>query len=257
MLKILISGALGKMGKSVYEIAKNSAAVVPACGVDVKTVFSGKDFPIFSTFAEADELINKGTLKVDVIIDFSSPAVLDGLLNFAEKHAVPAVLCTTGYSKEQIKKITRASETIAIFNSANMSLGINVLRAAVKLAAEKLCDFDAEIIEAHHSSKKDAPSGTALMLADCIKRSKKDARLVFGRNGGDCKRDKREIGIHSVRGGNVVGKHTVMLCGENETVTLSHEATDKSVFAAGAIKAALFIADKKRGLFDMNDLLKD
>ena len=132
-----------------------------------------------------------------------------------------------------------------------------MLLAAVKLAAEKLCDFDAEIIEAHHSSKKDAPSGTALMLADCIKRSKKDARLVFGRNGLDCKRDKREIGIHSVRGGNVVGKHTVMLCGENETVTLSHEATDKSVFAAGAIKAALFIADKKRGLFDMNDLLKD
>lgn len=163
------------------------------------------------------------------------------------------MLCVTGYTESQLKRINAAAEKTAIFLSSNTSLGVYVLRRAVTLAAKELKDFDAEIIEIHHAAKKDAPSGTALALANDVKSARENAAFVFGRKG-YAPRDKNEIGVHSVRGGNVTGEHTVIFAGENETLTFTHSATDKSVFAAGAIKAAIFVSDKKRGLYDMKDL---
>lgn len=163
------------------------------------------------------------------------------------------MLCVTGYNDAQLKKINAAAKKTAIFLSSNTSLGIYVLRRTVKLAARELENFDAEIIEIHHAAKKDAPSGTALTLANDIKATRKNASVISGRNGYS-PRDKSEIGVHSVRGGTVTGEHTVIFAGENETLAFTHSATDKSVFAAGAIKAAIFVSAKTRGLYGMKDL---
>ena len=246
MLNVLISGACGKMGVKVAEaIAKNKDVTVTS-GVDK---FSGKaDFPIFCDFNSVDK-------KVDVVIDFSSPQNLDNVLSFCLKKGVGAVLWTTGYSESDIEKINDASKSVPLFRSANMSLGVNVLIDLVKKAAKSLVGFDAEIVEMHHNEKVDAPSGTALMLADSIKSVNPEKFYVYGRNGKVGKRNKDEIGIHALRGGNVVGEHQVVFAGTNETVTLSHSASDRSVFAEGAVKAAIYLSGKKCGLFDMSDLI--
>jgi len=248
MTKIVISGALGKMGKKVKEACEKNDNVKPIFGIDVKEDLSNTAFPVYSSFEKAVEV-------PDVIIDFSSPSSLDNLISYAEKNGVGLVLCTTGYSEENLKKIKEASEKIAIFRSANMSLGVNVLISLVKKAAAALYDFDVEIIEKHHNEKVDAPSGTALMLADGIKEIFSDKYNVYGREGKPGKRDKHEIGIHAVRGGNIVGEHDVLFCGTDETITLSHQATDRKVFAAGAVRAAEFLSGKAHGLYDMNDII--
>ena len=248
MVRILISGANGRMGKKVFETCRLDDLVIPVCGVDIKSDLSNDEFPIYPDFSSVKD-------DVDVVVDFSAPSSLDGILDFCLKNNCPAVLCATGYTSEQVGKIESTSSKVALFRSGNMSLGVNLLVDLVKKAATTLYGFDVEIIEKHHNQKVDAPSGTALMLADGVKEVCPDKFYTYGRQGIVGKRDAHEIGIHAVRGGSIVGEHDVIFAGNCETVTLSHQATDRSVFANGAIAAAKFIASKKRGLFNMTDVI--
>ncbi len=248
MINVLISGANGRMGKKVFEAVCSAENILAVCGVDLIDDFSNSDYPIYSAFDKIKE-------KVDVVVDFSAPLNLDNILNYCTTNKIPAVLCATGYTSDQIEKIKAESEKIAIFRSGNMSLGVNVLIDLVKKAAEALDLFDVEIIEKHHNKKVDAPSGTALMLADAIKEVDTDKFNLYGREGICGKRNSKEIGIHAVRGGNIVGEHDVIFAGNFETVTISHQATDRSVFAEGAVKAAKYIVNKKVGLYNMSDVI--
>lgn len=248
MINVLINGANGRMGKKVFEACELSDGVKAVCGVDLIENKSNPAFPVYDSFLAVKE-------NVDVIIDFSAPASLNAVLDYAVSNDKCAVLCATGYTAEDVEKINEASRKIAIFRSANMSLGVNVLIDLVKKAAAALDGFDIEIIEKHHNQKVDAPSGTALMLADAIKKDNPEKFYVNGREGQVGKRDKNEIGIHAIRGGNIVGEHDVIYAGNFETITISHQATDRSVFANGAVKAAKFIATKKVGLFNMSDVI--
>ncbi len=248
MVKIAINGANGRMGKKVREICLSHQDVQAVCGVDLIENLIDETFPVYSSFEEIKE-------EVDVVIDFSSPSSLDKELDWAKKTSTPIVLCPTGYTPEQVDKINEASNSVALFRSANMSVGVNAIISAVKEVARKLCGFDIEIIEKHHHNKVDAPSGTALMLADAVKEVYPDDFYVYGREGIVGKRNEKEIGIHAVRGGSIVGEHDVIFAGENETVTISHQATDRSVFAFGAVRAAIFMKDKKNGLYNMDDVL--
>ena len=248
MVNVLISGALGKMGKKVYDACALNENINAVCGIDIKEDFENANYKIYNSFDSVLE-------SVDVVIDFSSPANLDNILEFCLNKKIPAVLCATGYSVEQVEKVKTVSEKVALFRSGNMSLGINVLIDLVKKAASSLDGFDIEIIEKHHNQKVDAPSGTALMLADGVKEVNPEKFYTYGREGICGKRDKNEIGIHAVRGGGIVGEHEVIFASGFETVSLSHLATDRSVFADGAVKAALYIANKKSGLFNMNDVI--
>ncbi|MCQ2478801.1 MAG: 4-hydroxy-tetrahydrodipicolinate reductase, partial [Clostridia bacterium] len=207
-------------------------------------------YPVYKTIGEVKE-------STDVIIDFSHVSTLDSLLSYAKDNKKAIVLATTGYSKEQIEKIKDAAKVIPVFFSANMSLGINLLSALAKKAAMILgSDFDVEIVEKHHNQKIDAPSGTALMLANAVNSVFDDKyNYEFDRHSKRLKRPQNEIGIHSVRGGTIVGEHDIIFAGKDEVITLSHHAASKQVFANGAIKAAIFIAEQKSGLYDMNDIL--
>jgi len=191
------------------------------------------------------------------VIDFSRPDSLDGLLAYCLKHKTPVVLATTGYDQEQLARIDEAARQIPVFFSGNMSLGIALLRALAKKAALVLGDaFDVEIVEAHHNRKLDAPSGTALMLYDAVKDAYDDPRTaVHGRHGRDSKRQKGEIGIHALRGGTVTGEHEVCFFGPSERIKVSHSAENRSVFAAGALRAAAFLADQKPGMYTMDDVV--
>lgn len=245
-MKILISGALGFMGREVAAQAKaNDIEVV--CGVDV--VPGTAEYPLYTNFEQCP--------PVDVIIDFSTWKPGADLLTYAVKHRIPAVIATTGLSEEQLAAIDEAAKVIPIFRSGNMSLGIALLRALAKKAASVLGEsFDIEIVEAHHNRKADAPSGTALMLLDAVKDGCESSReAVFGRHGRDCKRQKQEIGVHALRGGTVTGEHEVMFLGTSERVKISHSAENRSVFAAGALRAAEFLVGQQPGLYSMDDVV--
>ena len=246
MVNILICGAGGKMGATLLELLKNDTEAQAVCGVDLHAP-ENVHIPIYKTFDEVKT-------KVDVIIDFSSPTVLNGEMNWAVKCGVPVVLGSTGFTSEQLKFIDECAKKVAIFKTANFSLGVNLLMKLVREASLALGEkFDIEIIEKHHNLKADAPSGTALMLAESANTQNKD--YLYGRDKTTGKRGK-EIGIHAVRGGTIVGEHEVMFAGEDEIVTLSHSARSKKVFASGAIKAAKFLAGKPAGKYDMQDIIK-
>lgn len=249
MIKVAVCGASGKMGANIIELLNGDSQAEYFCGVDPRG--GGNGVPVYACF-------DKIQAKPDVIIDFSSPAVLKEELAYAVKHQVPTVIGSTGFTPEQLKKIDEASKKVAIFRTANFSLGVNLLCQLVKRAAETLGEnFDIEVIEKHHSQKVDAPSGTALMLADSAKAAFEGGKpYLYGREG-ICGKRGNEIGLHAVRGGTIVGEHEVLFCGEDEIITLSHSARSKKVFAAGAIKAAKWLADKPAGKYDMGDLLKD
>ena len=236
------------MGRKVFDATLSNENVTAVCGVDLTEDFSSKNYPVYSSFDGVKE-------DVEVVIDFSAPANLDNVLTFCLSKNIPAVLCATGYSQEQIEKIKDASKSIALFRSGNMSLGVNVLIDLVKKATSALEGFDIEIIEKHHNQKVDAPSGTAIMLADGVKEISPEKYYTYGREGICGKRDKNEIGIHAVRGGGIVGEHEVIFASGFETVTLSHLATDRNVFADGALKASIFIKGKKPGLYNMTDVI--
>jgi len=250
MIKILICGVCGKMGANILELLKEDGEAVAVCGVDPRA--NGETvIPTFSSFDEVDK-------TPDVIVDFSSPTALAGELAYAKAHGVPLVLASTGYNDEQLKSIDEAAKSVAIFRTANFSLGVNLLCELVKKAAETLGEkFDIEIVEKHHNQKVDAPSGTALMLAESANSAFNGEKpYQSGRSGLIGKRGN-EIGIHAVRGGTIVGEHEVLFCGEDEIVTISHSARSKKVFAAGAIKAAKWLVGKGAGRYDMSDMLKD
>lgn len=250
MVNILVSGCNGKMGQAIVTAVAERDDAKIVCGVDTYDGIKN-DFPVYPSFAKVSE-------KTDVIIDFSNPSVLNDLLQYSVSNNVPCVLCTTGYNNEQIASINKTAESIAVFRSGNMSLGINLLIEISKMAAKVFGkDFDIEIVEKHHHRKIDAPSGTALMIADEISSVMEDEpTYVYDRHSVRKKRDPKEIGIHSVRGGNIVGEHDVIFAGDNEVVTISHHAQSRSLFAVGAINAAVFLADKGPGSYDMSDLLK-
>ena len=249
-MKIIISGAMGHMGKTVAEQAAQAGMEI-AFGVDVAA--GEMPYPLYHSFDEAP------ASEDAVIIDFSKPDGLTALLAYAVKHHVPCVLCTTGYTAEQEKQVEEASKQIPVFRSANMSIGIALLRQLARKAAQVLGDaYDVEIVEMHHRRKADAPSGTALMLYNAVADAYDEPRnMVCGRSGNSCKRTHNEIGMHSVRGGTVAGEHQVLFLGEAERVTVSHSAENRSVFAVGALRAAAFLAEKPAGRYDMDDLIAD
>ncbi|MCD8205388.1 MAG: 4-hydroxy-tetrahydrodipicolinate reductase [Clostridia bacterium] len=246
MTRAAICGALGHMGRVLKEVMDEDGETRAEFGVDAKIENLG-GFTVYDSFEDAPA-------DVDVVVDFSSPRALDGLLEYCVKNKTPAVIATTGYSKEELEKINECSGSIPIFRSANFSLGVNLLQRLVREAAEILPGFDVEIIEKHHNKKADAPSGTALMLAESANTCGKPE--IFGRGKASGQRGN-EIGIHSVRGGTIVGEHEVMFCGEDEIITLSHSARSKKIFAAGAVKAAKWIIGKAPGMYDMTALLND
>ncbi len=249
MVKILLNGCLGKMGQAVESCINERDDVMISCGVDIAE--GEKTYPVYTCFVDVKE-------TPDVIIDFSNPLVLDDMLSFAEKHHTPVIICTTGFSEAQVQKIKDTAEKLPVFYSGNMSLGVNVLIALSKMAAKVLSNsFDVEIIEKHHNRKLDAPSGTALMIADAISEEMNDAQYTYDRHAYRRKREHNEIGIHSVRGGTIVGEHEVIFAGHDEVVSLKHQAQSRGVFAAGAVNAALFLKDKPAEMYDMSDLLKN
>lgn len=248
MIKVLLNGCLGKMGQAVENCINERDDVIISCGVDIAE--GNKTYSVYTCFADVQE-------RPDVIIDFSNPLVLDDMLTFAVKNNVPVIICTTGFSDAQVQKIKDTSADIPVFYSGNMSLGINVLIELSRMAARVLSSsFDIEIIEKHHNQKIDAPSGTALMIADAISEEVKDTQYVYDRHAYRKKREKNEIGIHAIRGGTIVGEHEVLFAGHDEVVSIRHQAQSKGVFAAGAVNAAVFIKDKPAGLYDMSDVLK-
>lgn len=248
MTRIILSGANGKMGRMVSSCCKENGEFAVVAGVDLNTeVYDG--FPVYGSFDEVTE-------EADVIVDFSHPSVLATVLAYAKSRRLPAVICTTGLSPEQVAAVNEASKEIPVFFSANMSLGINLMLALVKKATQVLGDgFDVEIIEKHHNQKIDAPSGTALMLADAIREERENAQYMFDRHSRRIKRDKKEIGISSVRGGTIVGEHEVLFAGRDEMIELKHTATSKEVFAIGALRAGAFLVGKEPGLYTMSDMM--
>ena len=251
MLKIIISGCSGHMGRVVESICAADPAVQVAAGFDVLGS-SDREFPVYSSPSQF-------TGEADAVIDFSSPAALDGLLDFARRTGTPLVLATTGYTPEQVAQIGAAALEVPIFRSANMSLGINDLLELVKKdSSVKVDSYDIEIVERHHRRKVDAPSGTALMIADAAASAcGHETEYVFERHSVRQPRDKKEIGISAVRGGTIVGEHEIIFAGHDEIMEIRHTALSREIFAQGAVEAAKFMATVNApGLYDMSQLVK-
>ena len=250
MINILLSGCNGNMGKVISRISENYQDIKISVGYDINKDLS-PGYPVFSKLEEID-------VPFDVIIDFSHPSALDGLLNFATSRNKPIVISTTGLSNAQLDKIQITKEKIPIFHSSNMSLGVTLLIDLVKKAAHVLGEkYDIEIIEKHHNQKIDAPSGTALMVADAINTVLKEStEYIYDRHSKRKKRSKNEIGIHSVRGGTIVGDHSVIFAGHDEIIEINHIARSKEIFATGAINAARFLHGKTPGIYKMTDIIQ-
>ncbi len=251
MVKMIMHGCNGKMGQVITKIVKEDANVEIVAGID-KYMGIPNDYPVF-------ESIEKCDVEADVVIDFSNAAAVDGLLNYCVEKQVPVVLCTTGLSEEQLKKVRRASKKVAVLKSANMSLGVNMLLKLLRDATRILAPvgFDIEIVERHHNQKVDAPSGTALAMADSINAAMNDEyTYTYDRSQVRQKRDKKEIGISAVRGGTIVGEHEVIYAGEDEVIEFKHTAHSKAVFAKGAVEAGKFLKGRCAGLYDMKDVIQ-
>lgn len=251
MTKIILSGCLGRMGRAVYAAAAEHGDVAVVAGIDPQG--GTADYPVYPSACA----IPAG-LTADVIIDFSHHTALPALLEFALTRNLPVVVATTGHEEGELAVMRDAAGRIPIFYSRNMSLGINLLIELCRRAAATLGDgFDVEIIERHHNRKLDAPSGTALMLADAIAEVREDSAYVYDRHTVRRPRDPHEIGIHAVRGGTIVGEHEVMFAGRDEVVTLSHSAASREVFAVGALHAAIWLPGRTVGMYDMQDMVKE
>lgn len=250
MTRIIITGACGKMGKVIQSIVENRDDCKVVAGVD-KYDDGNRPFPVYATISEIKE-------EADVVIDFSNPSLLDDILAYGKNTNTALVIATTGFDDCQKKQIQDASKDCAVFFTYNYSLGINLLVSLAKKATQILGDeFDIEIVEQHHNQKIDAPSGTALMLADAIAEEfEKPMKYEYDRHSKREKRTKDEIGIHAVRGGTIVGEHEIIFAGRDEVISLSHSARSKEVFAVGAVNAAVYMAGKQPGMYDMSQLVK-
>lgn len=249
MTRIILCGCHGHMGKVITAICAKREDIKIVAGIDFN--LEQASYPVYKYISESKE-------ECDVVIDFSHPSALPSLLAYSkEKGGIPLVLCTTGYSQSDVQNLKEASKEIPIFYSRNMSLGINLLIELSKKAAAVLGDsFDVEIIEKHHNLKIDAPSGTALMIADAVKDVLPgDNTYTYDRHSQRKKREKTEIGIHSLRGGTIVGEHEIVFAGNHETISISHSAQSKDLFASGAVNAALYMRGKTAGLYDMSALI--
>lgn len=250
MTKVIMHGCNGRMGQVICGLIAEDENVEVVAGVDISDHISNS-FPVFKTIAECD-------VEADVIIDFASAKAVDSLLDYCVDKQVPCVLCTTGLSEEQLVKVSEASKKTAILKSANMSMGINLLLKMLKDATNVLANagYDIEIVEKHHNQKLDAPSGTALALADSINEElNNEYEYVFDRSQVRKKRDKKEIGFSAVRGGTIVGDHDVIFAGMDEVITFSHTAYSRAVFGKGAVQAAKFLAGKGAGMYNMSDVI--
>ena len=251
MTRIIMCGCNGKMGRVISQLVNEDENAEIVAGVDI----SGEQLDTYPVFTKITEC----NVEADAVIDFSAPAALDDILSVGLAKNLPLVLCTTGYNEEQLAKINEASKKVAILRSANMSLGINLLLGLVQAAAKVLSDanFDIELVEKHHNQKVDAPSGTALALADAINEAlNNEYNYKYDRSAERVKRDKKEIGISAVRGGTIVGEHEVIFAGTDEVIEFKHTAYSKSVFATGAVEAGKFLKGKPAGLYDMKDVIQ-
>ncbi len=249
MTRIILCGANGKMGRVIQSVVSARENCKIVAGVDFNT--ESISFPIYKSLADVTE-------EADVIIDFSNPALLENLLNYSINKNMPVVIATTGYDEDQKKMIEDASKKAPVFFTYNMSVGINLLANLAKKAVSVLGgDFDIEIVEKHHNQKIDAPSGTALMLADAIcEEIEKPMNYEYDRHSKREKRTKDEIGLHAIRGGTIVGEHDIIFAGRDEIITLSHSARSKEIFDVGAVNAAVFMADNKApGMYTMKEMI--
>ena len=250
MARIIMCGCNGKMGRVISQLVKDDENAEIVAGVDI----SGEQldtYPVFKNITECN-------VEADAVIDFSAPAALNDILSVGVAKNLPLVLCTTGYSAEELKKINEAAEKVAVLRSANMSLGINLLLGLVQAAAKVLSDanFDIELVEKHHNQKVDAPSGTALALADAINEAlNNEYNYKYDRSAERVKRDKKEIGISAVRGGTIVGEHEVVFAGTDEVIEFKHTAYSKAIFGKGAVSAAKFLVGKPAGMYSMKDVI--
>ena len=249
MIKIIMHGCNGKMGQAICKIVEKDEACEIVAGIDINLV--NAPFPTFTD-------INDCNVQADVVIDFSTATAVDRLMDYCVDKKMPVVVCTTGLDEKTIIKIEEASKHIPVFKSANMSLGINLIANLLKKASAILDEngFDIEIIEKHHNQKIDAPSGTALLLADAINDAMDNKfEYIYDRSQTREKRSNKEIGISSIRGGNIVGEHSVIYAGKDEIIEFTHFAHSKEVFAIGAVKASKFLANKPAGKYDMQDVM--
>ena len=249
MVKAILNGCNGAMGRVITDIVAGDEAIEIIAGVDMNTdAMSG--YPVYQTLDECP--------KADVVIDFSVAKATDGVLAYCESTKTPLVLCTTGLSEEQLAHVKEVSESSAVLRSANMSVGINLLLKVLKEVAPILADagFDIEILEKHHNRKLDAPSGTAIALADSINESLDSTyHYKYDRTSERVKRDKKEIGIQAVRGGTIVGEHDIIFAGQDEVITFNHTAYSRAIFGKGAVQAAKYLAGKGAGMYDMSDVI--
>lgn len=248
MTNIILCGCGGRMGEAVSKLVSSCPDAKIVAGIDINTV-AISDFPVYQSIREFPD-------RADVIVDFSHHSSLPSLLEYATATSTPIVVCTTGHTDTELELMKSAAQKVAVFFSGNMSIGINLLMELCKKASETLgTAFDVEIIEKHHNQKLDAPSGTALMLADSIANTRDQSEYVYDRHSVRRKRSDAEIGIHSVRGGTIVGEHEVIFAGNNEMITLSHSAMSREIFASGALRAAIYSAKKPAGMYNMSDLI--
>lgn len=251
MVKVIMHGCNGKMGQVITRLAAEDPEMEIVAGVDMRAQ-ALNDYPVFGDIGECG-------VEADVVIDFSNAAAVDRLLDWCGEKQMPVVLCTTGLSEEQLSKVEETAKKTALLKSANMSLGVNLLMKLLQDAAKVLAPegFDMEIVERHHNQKVDAPSGTAIALADSLKEAlEEDYAYVYDRSGQRKKRDSHEIGISAVRGGTIVGEHEVIFAGEDEVIEFKHTAYSKALFAKGAVAAAKFLAGKGPGRYDMSDVIQ-
>ena len=262
IVKILLHGCNGKMGQVVTRILATEPDMEVVAGVDVDPGKWTNKYPVYASLREVTGSLGAGEATAGILIDFSHHTTLDAILEYGLTYRIPLLICTTGFTPEERMRMAEASASVPILNSANMSLGVNLILSLVKQAADVLREsFDVEIIEKHHNQKVDSPSGTALMIAEAIKSSLEtysegEVGLKYGRHSKSDKRTNREIGVHSVRGGSIVGEHEVIFAGQGEVIEISHSALSRDVFAYGAVRAARFLIGKGPGLYSMRDVIE-
>lgn len=251
MVKIIMHGCNGKMGKVICDLVNKDADAEIVAGIDIAG--ENAPFPVFTDIKDCN-------VEADAIIDFTTASAVPAVIDYAVEKNIPAVICTTGLSDETMDMLKKASEKVAMFKSANMSLGINLIATILKKYSDVLyqAGFDVEIVERHHNQKIDAPSGTAILLADAVNEGVGgDLEYVYDRSQVRQKRDRKELGLSAVRGGTIVGDHEVIFAGQDEVIEFTHSAHSKEVFAVGAVKAAKFIKGKKPGIYDMQDVMSE